>query len=677
MEPARPDPSAGMVVVNLDLFESATRLDRLEEAWQRVRLNQGAAGGDGQTVAAFERTAAARLLALHRDLRSGRYVPGPIRRVEIPKPDGGSRPLAIPCVVDRVAQTATALTLGPVLDPEFNEASFGYRPGRSVEQAVARVRHWRDQGYLWVVDGDIKRYFENVPHDPLLARIEERIGEGPLSLLIALWLETAAPAGRGLPQGSPLSPLLANLYLDTVDDAIAGKGTRLVRFADDFVLLCRERERAEAALTRIAELLARHGLELNPDKTRIISFEQGFRFLGQLFLRSLVLPSPNRMREADEADDAEALLRRLAGEDAAAEQRAGHARTAQAAEHDAGYDRVLRVLYLGEPGRRLSLRNQAFTVEEKSEDGGWREIAALPPQRLDRIELGPVAEATLPALRHALATDIPLAFVNGHGETAGVLATATPRHGRRHLDQARHVLDPAARTDLARRLVDGRVRNQRALLRRLNRTRQDADVTRALLGLNRILRSLAVAPDVPALLGHEGAAAALYWPAWGRMLAEGWSFDVRRRRPPPDPVNAALSFLAGLLERDIGAIGMRHGLHPAFGALHSAQDGHDACLYDLMEEFRAPLVEGLLAYLINNRILKPAMFEPRSENRCRITRSGIEALIRGWESWLDRPVKSPRHGHRLLWRRLVEEQIVAYAAHVAGDAAYQPYIMDY
>lgn len=663
------------------LFEAATRLDRLEEAWQRVRLNQGAAGGDGETVGAFAAGAPHRLIALHRALRDGSYTPGPIRRVDIAKPDGGVRPLAIPSVVDRIAQSAVALTLGPVFDAGFSDDSFGYRPGRSVDQAVARVRHWRDQGYRWVVDGDIERCFERVPHDPLIARIGAAIGDGPLGRLIALWLETAAPTGRGLPQGSPLSPLLANLYLDTVDDAIARRGVRLVRFADDFVLLTRDRERAEAALGRIAEELARHGLGLHPDKTRIVSFDRGFRFLGRLFVRSLDLPSPNREAPQADGDEGAALLRRLAGEDAAAAAVAGRLAEEQDRDADAGFDRVLRVLYLREPGRRLAIRNQAFTVEEQAADG-WREIAALPAQRIDRIELGPAAEATMPALRHALAAGVPVAFVNGHGETAGALAPSALAHGRRHLDQARHALDPAARADLARRLVVGRIRNQRALLRRLNRTRKDAEVARAVIGLNRILAGLDGAADVPALMGHEGAAAALYWPAWGRLLAEGWPFALRRRRPPPDPVNAALSFLAGLLERDLAAIVARHGLHPGIGALHSARDGGDAAVYDLMEEFRAPLVEGLAAYLINNRILKPGGFETSpaasgAEARCRMLPDTAAALIRGWESWLDRPIRSPRHGRRILWRRLIEEQTVAYAAHVSDGEPYRPYVMDY
>ncbi len=671
-------------VDNRALFDQATRLDRLEAAWHRVRLNAGAAGGDHVTVSHFGEAFAVHLASLQRDLRGGRYAPGPVRRVDIPKPDGGVRPLAIPCVVDRVAQSAVALTLDPILDPAFADDSDGYRIGRSVQQAVAAVQRCRADGFHWVVDGDIERYFERVPHEPLLDRLCSHIGDGPLTALVALWLETGAPSGVGLPQGSPLSPLLANLYLDAVDDAIAGRGVRLVRFADDFLLLARDRDKAEAALERIGDLLAEHGLRLNPEKTRVVSFEQGFRFLGHLFLRSLVLPSPNRDQPAD-LDEPDAVLRRLAGEDAAAHGRAA-ARDADA-EQDRriGLDRGLRVLYLTGPGRRLNLRNRAFAVEDPKPSplpgrpaDGWREVAAVPADRVDRIELAPGVTAAPPALAHALATDTPLAFVNGHGETLGVLTSPSGRHARRHLDQARQVLDPDLRLDLARRLVDGRLRNQRALLRRLNRERRDRRVIECLLALNKIIRSLPVAADVPVLLGHEGDAARRYWPAWACLLNGTWAFDGRLRRPPPDPVNAALSFLAGLLSRDIAALAERHGLHPGFGALHTAQDGgHEACVYDLMEEFRAPLVEGLVVYLVNQRMLRPDMFGPRADGGCRIGRPAAEVLIRGYEAWLDRPITSPRRKRRVLWRRLIEEQIVAYAAHISGQTPYQPYVMDY
>ncbi len=676
--PDRPD--------NTELFAEATRLDRLDQGWQRVCANAGASGGDGETVARFAGTAPSRLLALHRDLRRGEYRPGPVRRVDIPKPDGSARPLRIPCVVDRVAQTAVMLTLGPLLDAEMEDDSFGYRPGRSVQQAVARIARHRDQGFRWVVDGDIERYFDSVPHDRLLERLGASIGDGPLTELIALWLESAGEAGRGLPQGSPLSPLLANLYLDAVDEAIAGRGVRLVRFADDFVLLCRDPDTAQGALERIGALLRAHGLRLHPDKTRVVSFDQGFRFLGHRFVRSLVLASPNRL---ESEDPYLAALRWVAERDEAADRAVAAAEDQAERDRRAGFDRVLHVLYLTEPGRRLSLRNQAFAVEEPEPAGvvpvrpdraaavRWRELIAIPHQQLDRIEIGPHGTATPEALRHGLATDTPIAFVNGWGQTLGVLAAAETRRARLQLDQARHALDPALRLDLARRIVDGRLRNQRALLHRLNRARKDALAIDAAIALNKAIRRITVAGDVPELMGHEGQGAAVYWPALVRMIEGEWTFDRRRRRPPPDPVNAVLSFLAALLERDVATLIGRHGLHPGFGALHAAQDGLAACVYDLMEEFRAPLAEGLAVYLFNNRMLRPAMFGTTEDGACRIGRDAAAAMIRGWEAWLDRPIQSPRGGRRVLWRRLVEEQVVAYAAHVGGGEPYRAYVMDY
>jgi CRISPR-associated protein Cas1 len=684
----------------------------LAEAWRRVHRNAGAAGADGVSVETFAATAAIRLKALHDGLRAGDYRPGPVRRVEIPKPGGGVRPLDIPCVVDRVAQGAVALTLLGPLDAEMEEASFAYRPGRSVRQAVERIDLLRRQGFTQVVDADIERYFEAVPHDRLVDRLVASIGEGPLTELIALWLEAALPLGRGLPQGSPLSPLLSNLYLDAVDEALAGRGVRLVRFADDFVVLCKSRDLAETTLERAARLLADQGLALNRDKTRLVDFDQGFRFLGHLFVRSLVVKSVTPGTAAPPAgplaDEGEALLRLVAAQDADRDRADAAARSAAEADRRAGFDRALSVLYLREPGRRLSVRNRAFTVEEAETPAdravpeaaaGWREILALPHQGVDRIEVGPAATVTEAARRHALDSDTPIAWVDGHGRTLGLLAAPSATgDAALQLAQARHALDPDLRVELARRLVEGRIRNQRALLHRLNRQRRDAPTMTALVALQRELRKLPRAADVPALMGHEGAAAALYWPAFGRMLEGDLSFD-RRRRPPPDPVNAVLSYLAGLLARDVEALMRRHGLHPGFGVLHTAQGGGaarggapggtgrtgggrtggGAAVWDLMEEFRAPLVEGLAVYLINQRMLGDADIRRTGDcdGSCRLGGAAVATVIRQYERWLDRPIRSPRSGRRILWRRLIEEQAVALADHLRGGEPYRPYRMDY
>lgn len=333
---------------------------------------------------------------------------------------------------------------------------------------------------------------------------------------------------------------------------------------------------------------------------------------------------------------------------------------------------AMRVLYLNQAGRSLEVRNAAFTVEEESQ-----EIIAIPHQRVDRIEVGPHCVASDPALRHALATSTEVAFVNGWGETLGTLqATVAPR-AQLHLDQARHAIDHELRVELATKFVTGRLRNQRALLHRLNRRRKDEKVARAINGITKCIRKLRICRDIPSLMGVEGEAAAHYWPAWGRTLEHGWKFRKRIRRPPPDPVNLLLSFSAALLMRDISVLLERHGLHGGFGVLHATQDGRPTCSLDVIEEFRAPLSEGLVTYVLNNRILKREMFQRSKTEGCRIHPEGRKALLRSYEDWLRRDVQSPHSGHQIPWRRLVEEQVLALIRHLRDQEPYHPYDMKY
>ena len=253
-----------------NLFAAATRLEMLEAGWARVRANAGCAGSDGVTIERFAERAGQRLLGLMTRLRDGSYRPRPLRVFDIPKADGDRRRLAVPAVVDRVAQTAVAMTLMPIVEPELDAASFAYRPGRSVQQAVRVIDQHRKAGFTQVVEGDIERYFDRVPQGLLLGKLETllagRPGAAALVDLIGLWLEAAGvdleTPGVGIPQGSPLSPLLSNLYLDAVDEAFAAerRELRFVRYGDDFVILTKKPEAAAAALERMRRLLAEHGL---------------------------------------------------------------------------------------------------------------------------------------------------------------------------------------------------------------------------------------------------------------------------------------------------------------------------------------------------------------------------------------------------------------------------------
>lgn len=269
----------------------------LEAAWARVRRNAGVAGGDGISCQAFERGAPSYLSRLRRDLLSGDYAPGPVRRVEVVKEAGGTRPLAIPCVVDRVAQTAVAFTLGPLLEPDMSSASFGYRAGLGVADAVTRIAALRREGRNWVLESDIACFFESVPHCRLLDLMDLKVGDARISKLVASWLDRPAD-GKGLLQGSPLSPLLANIYLDEFDRLMDRSDGRLVRYGDDFVVLAKRKAEATAALERAARLLAERGLTPHPDKTRLASFDEGFWFLGHYFVEHLVLRDLKHQPEA-------------------------------------------------------------------------------------------------------------------------------------------------------------------------------------------------------------------------------------------------------------------------------------------------------------------------------------------------------------------------------------------
>jgi CRISPR-associated protein Cas1 len=260
----------------------------LAAGWRRVRRNRGGPGGDGQELHQFARALDRNIARLSAELAEGRYRPGPLRACRIAKPDGGTRSLAVPTVRDRVAQSAAAIVLAPRLDARMSGASFAYRAGLSVEQAAALVTFYRLRGFAWVVDGDIADFFPSILHAPLMRLVADAVDCRRTCDLVAAWLAGFARDGHGLAQGSPLSPLLSNLALSPVDRAIDGKQVRLVRYADDFLLMTRTREQAEAAAARMAALIAPLGLTLNRAKTRVASFDEGIRFLGYRFERERV-----------------------------------------------------------------------------------------------------------------------------------------------------------------------------------------------------------------------------------------------------------------------------------------------------------------------------------------------------------------------------------------------------
>ena len=262
-------------------------------AWAKVRVNKGVAGVDGQSIERFAAQSDLYLAELAAALKGGTYRPDAVKRVDIPKGDGRTRPLGIPTVKDRIVQQAVRLIIEPVFEHGFSEGSFGFRPGRGCHDALREVDGLIKDGYSFVVDADLQAYFDTIPHDALMARIEAKVIDGKVLDLLRGWLKADILKGlerwtpvQGSPQGAVISPLLANIYLDPLDKLMAALGFRMVRYADDFVILCQSREDADAALFEVRAWVSANGLTLHPEKTHVGDCRvpgQGFEFLGYRF----------------------------------------------------------------------------------------------------------------------------------------------------------------------------------------------------------------------------------------------------------------------------------------------------------------------------------------------------------------------------------------------------------
>lgn len=280
-----------------DILDEFLSLENFQRAWEKVAENRGCAGGDGETIDKFARNQTLNIYQLRDAVADVTYQPFPCKQVVIPKRNGTQRELKIPTVRDRIVQQALLNVLYPLMEEKFSSASFAYRPNLSYINAVEKIADWRDRGYHWVLDADIVKFFDHIDHHRLLKEVRLHIDNPRILCLIKAWISVGVLTEeglilpqRGIPQGAVISPILANIYLHEFDESVTATDLKLVRYADDFLVLAQTQERIVQAKLEIINLLASIGLMMNDEKTQITNFGRGFRFLGHGFFENAIFP---------------------------------------------------------------------------------------------------------------------------------------------------------------------------------------------------------------------------------------------------------------------------------------------------------------------------------------------------------------------------------------------------
>jgi CRISP-associated protein Cas1 len=702
-------------------------------AWEKVASNQGCAGVDGETIAQFAQHAEQKLETLRRSVKAGTYKPLPLRQFFIPKKKEGWRSLAVPTVRDRIVQQALLNVLHPIFDPQFEANSFAYRPGRSHLMAVRQVDHWHQRGYDWLLDADLVDFFGNVAHSRLLAEVSERLQTKALqkvnrgkpnplkaqaglaqmvSGLVSGWIGSGVMTAEGLilpdkgvPQGSVISPILSNVYLDDFDEQIAASPFKLVRYADDFVLMGRSEKQLYEAKDLVSELVTDMGLQLHQQKTEVTNFKRGFRFLGHTFVGDLIVQNqknlekaaelkgnhsvPERIIHADEISKPTAMQQALFEALKASQKpippplfvvlgfKVREAQPVSINSQELFWRLGMSTLYLVRQGTTLRKEQGRFHVKTQAEDEDPKTME-VPIQEVERVLVFGNVQLTTSAISSCLEAKIPVIFLTQWGDYKGHLWSAEYCDLPIEAAQFKHFGDEAFRLGVARQVVAGKLANCRHLLLRLNRRQNEDSVMEAISRINTIqetIKDLDQAKTIDQLMGHEGTAARYYFAALGALITnEGFKLTERNRRPPKDPVNSLLSFGYVLLFHNVLSLLLAEGMNPYLGNLHGSERKEAFLAFDLMEEFRSPMVDTLVMQLINQKILRPTDFTwPDADGGIYLLEPGKRVFLKQFEARISKAIKHPDSNTEVSYRRVMQLQIQRYKKTLMEGVAYEPF----
>jgi CRISP-associated protein Cas1 len=638
----------------------------LYAAWDLVRRGSPAAGVDGITVELFAGVVAEQIRQLQKQLRAEKYQASPAKGFYLPKKSGGRRLIGIPTVGDRIVQRYLLQAIYPALDRALSPVSFAYRPGYSTHLAVERVMEFYGRAPVWVLKTDIQQFFDRLCWALLLHQLEQLKLPPVVVQLIEQQLKSGmildrryVPMNQGVLQGGVLSGALANLYLSEFDRRCLAAGLPLVRYGDDCLVICPGWTEANRALSLMQGWLAEIYLTVQPEKTQIFAPDESFVFLGYQFGAGIVMP-PERSRRAIES----------AKRSSPPPSRPPRAcslvkspRRLSSVSPDQYWREPMTTLYVTDQGAYVRVQHQQFQVLHRDELK-----ISVPVNRVTHIVLFGCSNLSHGAVSLCLRHKIPVLYLSSNGRYFGQLQTTGQAQVKYLIHQVQRSFELEFVQNQARAIVVAKLHNSRVMLQRLNRRRRTEVATQAIVDLAALMQQAEVAESVEVLMGYEGQGATLYFRAFATLLKGSFEFERRTRRPPTDPVNSLLSLGYTLLAQNIHSMVEVSGLHTHFGNLHTPRDNHPALVSDLMEEFRALVVDSLVAYLINSKIFKPEDFTPPDERGgVYLHPEGLRRFLKHWEERLLTEVMHPHSGYKLSHRRCFELQVWEYIACLEGD----------
>lgn len=608
--------------------------DRLASAWAEVLANDLDDGVLSTGVAHFAKNPDQNLAEIAAQLTSGEFEPGRLAPVGLPRPDGQTRMLHIPSVRDRVVERSVLAVVTPVIDPWLGPFSYAYRPGLGIADAVQAIVRLRDEGLRWVARADFHDCFGSIPLSRLRRALHVLIEDAALMDLIEAFLarrpapHSSGPAVlTGLAQGSPLSPMWANLVLTEFDTRVVTAGFPLTRYSDDAVALAADRDGAWEAMRVMSEAAGELGMTLGADKSQVMSFEEGFCFIGEDF---------------------------------------GPRYPPALADHHVA-EPARRVLYLGAQGAHARLDSGRLIVESAQDS----ELLNVPSGLVERLVCFGSVGISAGVRSWALASDVDLVFLSRRGTYLG---HAWPAASERRITRLRAqlaVADDAARAlPFARAVVDAKVRKQMILLQRFARRDNHEAVLDAARQIDQLLAMLPACATRDETMGIEGAAAREYFSALSHVVPKDMSFAGRSRQPPQDLVNAALSYgYAIILAEAVSAL-CAAGLDPAIGLLHAEQDRRPSLALDLMEEFRPLIVDQVVVAAARRAELRPEHgHRDEAAHGVLLSKAGREVLIAGYEHRMLQQTRGALPGLSGSMRRHLYRQAQRIAAYIEDPEA--------